>query len=73
MPCHAAIVGRTHGGSAASSFSDLLTLAQENTTNQTADVLVEATTHETWQQERENSTNKREELTKGHFLCVFIT
>ena len=45
MPCLVAVVAYAHVGSAIASFKDLVTVAQENTTNQTAnqttDVLVE--------------------------------
>ena len=39
--CHVAIVDCTHVRSASASFKDLLTVAQENSTNPTANVLVE--------------------------------
>ena len=41
MPCLVAIVDLTHLGSATSSSKDLATVAQDNSTNQTADVLAE--------------------------------
>ena len=41
MPCLAAIVDDVYIGSASAPFNDLVTVAQENSTNQTADVLVE--------------------------------
>ena len=40
MPCLVAIIDSTHG-SATVSFKNLVTVGQENFTNQTADVLVE--------------------------------
>ena len=45
MPYLVAIVDCTHVRSATASFKDLVIVAQENSTNQTADVLVEDQPH----------------------------
>ena len=67
-----AIVDYTRVGSATDTSKDLVEVAQENSTNQTADVLVEDSYSIlwTWKQftRSENSTNQTAELSVGHLF-----
>ena len=47
-PCLVAIVDYAHVGAATASFEDLVTVPKENSTNQTADILVEDQLQSPW-------------------------
>ena len=73
MPCLVAIGDCAHVGSASAFFKDLVTVAQNNSTNQTSDILVENQLQPplalvTVSKERELKPNSRTECESFFFI-----